>query len=103
MDVSAWLAKLGLERYTQLFRDNEIDADTLSTLTSEDLKDLGIELVGHRRKLLNAIESLRSGAGKHVGGLIPAPEAERRQLTVLFCDLVGSTMLSARLDPEDMR
>ena len=93
----------GAGALTQLFRDNEIDADTLSTLTSEDLKDLGIELVGHRRKLLNAVESLRSGAGKHVGGLIPAPEAERRQLTVLFCDLVGSTMLSARLDPEDMR
>src|SRR5512147_1106360 len=102
MDVSAWLAKLGLERYTQLFRDNEIDADTLTTLTSEDLKDLGIELVGHRRKLLNAIESLRLGA-KHVGGPIPPAEAERRQLSVLFCDLVGSTLLSARFDPEDMR
>ena len=62
MDVGAWLAKLGLGRYAQSFRDNEIGADILSTLTSEDLKDLGIELVGHRRKLLNAIESLRTGA-----------------------------------------
>ena len=114
MDVGAWLAKLGLERYAQAFRDNEIDADILSTLTSEDLDDLGIKLVGHRRKLLNAIESLPTGAGKHVGEPVSAPEAdgrqrieplraemaqrseaERRQLTVLFCDLVGSTMARA--------
>jgi predicted ATPase/class 3 adenylate cyclase len=120
MDVGAWLEKLGLERYEQAFRDNEIDADILSTLTSEDLDDLGIKLVGHRRKLLNAIESLSTGAGKHVGEPVCAPEAdgrqrieplraeaaqrsdaERRQLTVLFCDLVGSTALSTQLDPED--
>jgi hypothetical protein len=79
MDVGAWLEKLGLERYEQAFRDNEIDADILSTLTSEDLDDLGIKLVGHRRKLLNAIESLSTGAGKHVGEPACAPEADGRQ------------------------
>ena len=122
MDVGAWLATLGLERYAQSFRDNEIDADILSTLTSEDLEDLGIKLVGHRRKLLNAIESLRTEAGMHDSKPTSAPdadrqqriepvraevtqrsEAERRQLTILFCDLVGSTALSTRLDPEEMR
>ncbi len=103
MDVVAWLAKLGLECYAQSFRDNEIDADILSTLTSEDLKDLGVELVGHRRKLLNAIQSLPTHIETHAGEPISASEAERRHLTVFFCDLVGSTALSARLDPEDMR
>jgi predicted ATPase/class 3 adenylate cyclase len=122
VDVGAWLATLGLERYAQSFRDNEIDADILSTLTSEDLEDLGIKLVGHRRKLLNAIESLRTEAGMHDSKPASVPdadrqqrigpvraevtqrsEAERRQLTVLFCDLVGSTALSTRLDPEEMR
>ena len=95
-DVAGWLAGLGLERYAEAFAENAITAELLPTLTAADLRDLGIESVGHRRKLLNAI-----------AGLEPAPpsarrEAERRQLTVLFVDLVGSTVLSRQLDPEDM-
>jgi len=97
MDVSDWLRKLGLERYEAAFRDNEIDWEALPKLTAEDLKDLGVVLGGHRRKLLKAIAALREEP-------VPAaPVAERRQLTVMFCDLVGSTELAARLDPEDLR
>jgi class 3 adenylate cyclase len=108
MDVAAWLQGLGLERYVPAFRDNEIDWDALPKLSAEDLKDLGVVLGGHRRRLLDAIAAL--------GGAVPAAsataaprdapapaEAERRQLTVMFCDLVGSTALSSRLDPEDLR
>jgi len=110
MDVSAWLQRLGLGQYEAAFRDNEIDGEVLPTLTAEDLKELGIAALGHRRRLLTAIAEL---AGAPVGPspaavVVPAPPAptdvaERRQLTVMFCDLVGSTALSARLDPEDMR
>ena len=108
MDVAAWLEGLGLERYAPAFRDNEIDWDTLPKLTAEDLKDLGVVLRGHRRKLLNAIAAL-GAAVPAAAAMAAAPdalaraEAERRQLTVMFCDLVGSTPLSARLDPEDLR
>jgi class 3 adenylate cyclase len=107
MDVADWLRKLGLEQYESAFRANEIDADLLPRLTAEDLRDLGVGLVGHRRRLLDAIAALRTEIP-----IIepPAPrdspvraDAERRQLTVMFCDLVGSTALSARLDPEDLR
>ena len=106
MDVAAWLQDLGLERYVPAFRDNEIDWDALPRLTAQDLKDLGVVLGGHRRKLLDAIAAL--GAGAPDAGAVsrdaPAPaDAERRQLTVMFCDLVGSTALAARLDPEDLR
>jgi class 3 adenylate cyclase len=108
MDVAAWLQVLGLERYVPAFRDNEIDWDALPKLSAEDLKDLGVVLGGHRRRLLDAIAAL--GAAAPAASATPAPrdapapaEAERRQLTVMFCDLVGSTELSARLDPEDMR
>ena len=119
MDVGVWLQNLGLERYTDAFRENEVDAGTLSTLTNEDLKDLGISLVGHRRRILDAIATLNDGqAPASVSSTAPdleddkssaegapakAPDAERRQLTVMFVDLVGSTVLSGRLDPEDMR
>jgi class 3 adenylate cyclase len=113
MDVAAWLRGLGLEQYEPAFRDNGIDAAVLPKLTVEDLKDIGVTRVGDRRKLLDAIAALREGAlPSPVGeqplempGLAAAPssEAERRQLTVMFCDLVGSTALSARLDPEDLR
>src|SRR5215831_13176429 len=97
IDIADWLRKLGLERYEAAFRDNEIDWEALPKLTAEDLKDLGVVLGGHRRKLLKAIAALREGP-------VPtAPVAERRQLTVMFCDLVGSTELAARLDPEDLR
>src|SRR5215472_11330058 len=106
MDIGGWLRGLGLERYEPVFRDNDIEGDVLPSLTAEDLKDLGINSVGHRRRLLEAIASLnKSGIQAAImpvdGG--PATEAERRQLTVMFCDIVGSTELSARLDPEDLR
>ena len=113
MDIAAWLRDLGLERYEQAFQDNEIDAEILPTLTADDLKDLGILVIGHRRKLLNAIgaltnatehASMRSVPGSRSAEPTSRPtEAERRQLTVMFVDLVGSTALSTRLDPEEMR
>jgi class 3 adenylate cyclase len=108
MDVAAWLQDLGFERYVPAFRDNDIDAEVLLRLTADDLISIGVTSVGHRRKLLDAIASL----GMEVPAAVvtaPAPgapaqaEAERRQLTVMFCDLAGSTALSARLDPEDLR
>src|SRR5712692_5771895 len=130
VDIAAWLHSLGMQQYAAAFRDNAIDAAILPELTADDLKDLGVNLVGHRRKLLAAIAALRSNVGPvpdttaaaaPLGGSpLPNPplpglgpgitgegrvgaEAERRQLTVMFCDLVGSTALSARLDPEDLR
>ena len=118
MDVAAWLRGLGLEQYAQLFRDNDIDGEILCGMTAEDLKELGISSFGHRRKLLNAITALGGALGgepptrdmaQSATSATPAPippptiEAERRQLTVMFCDLVGSTALSARLDPEELR
>jgi class 3 adenylate cyclase len=111
VDVGTWLRELGLERYQQAFRENEIDAEILPKLTSDDLKDIGVTTVGHRRKLLEAIAALAEPASAPQAGpsapaeavpRVRAPEAERRQLTVLFCDLVGSTELAARLDPEDL-
>jgi class 3 adenylate cyclase/tetratricopeptide (TPR) repeat protein len=107
MDVSIWLWDLGLEDYAQAFRANHIDAEVLSQLTAEDLIALGITSIGHRRKLLAAIAALDHGRAPAAAERIAVParplEAERRQLTVLFCDLVGSTELAARLDPEDLR
>jgi class 3 adenylate cyclase len=102
VDVSAWLHGLGLQQYEQAFCDNEIDASVLPSLTAEDLKDLGVTLVGHRRRLLNAIGALDVEKPASADERAPAA-AERRQLTVMFCDLVGSTELSTRLDPEDLR
>src|SRR5208283_5838088 len=96
MDVGSWLRALGLGQYEAAFRDNDIDEAVLPKLTPDDLKDLGVAAVGHRRKLMSAIEALSAAPAS-------ADAAERRQLTVMFCDLVGSTALSARLDPEDMR
>ena len=108
MDVAAWLRGLGLERYEQAFRDNEVDWEVVPKLTSDDLREIGVAAVGHRRKLLDAIAALGAAVPAATvtpaSGDAPAPaEAERRQVTVLFCDLVGSTALSARLDPEDLR
>ena len=102
MDIAAWLHGLGLQRYEEAFRANEIDARILPRLTAEDLKDLGVNLVGHRRRLLDAIAALGTKEPAAADERAPAA-AERRQLTVMFCDLVGSTALSARLDPEDLR
>src|SRR5438270_11156428 len=103
MDVADWLRQLGLERYAAVFRENDITVAILPSLTAEDLKDLGITSVGHRRRLLEAITALREG-GKPAAvapgeDVPPVAEAERRQLTVMFCDLAASTELSARLDP----
>jgi class 3 adenylate cyclase/predicted ATPase len=107
MDVVAWLRALGLEQYAPAFRDNDVDGEVLPALTSDDLISIGVTSVGHRRKLLAAIASL---AAPPAGTVMEAPrdapataDAERRQLTVMFCDLVGSTKLSSRLDPEDLR
>jgi class 3 adenylate cyclase/predicted ATPase len=97
VDIAGWLHSLGMQQYAAAFRDNAIDTAILPELTAEDLKDLGVSLVGHRRKLLAAIAALRSEPVR------ATPVAERRQLTVMFCDLVGSTKLAARLDPEDLR
>jgi class 3 adenylate cyclase len=103
VDIAKWLYDLGLQQYEPAFRDNAIDAAVLPELTVDDLKELGVSLVGHRRKLLAAIAELRSDTGPVPGTAVAALTAERRQLTVMFCDLVGSTALSARLDPEDLR
>src|SRR5437667_7631925 len=108
MDIAEWLRKLGLEQYEPGFRANEVDASLLPSLTAEDLKDLGVTLVGHRRRLLDAIAALGAEApAAPVSAVAPdtpaSAEAERRQLTVMFCDLVGSTPLSTRHDPEDLR
>jgi class 3 adenylate cyclase/tetratricopeptide (TPR) repeat protein/tRNA A37 threonylcarbamoyladenosine biosynthesis protein TsaE len=105
MDIGGWLRGLGLERYEAAFRENEIDDTVLLSLTAEDLKDLGVGIVGHRRKLLDAITALRGDVNtkvSHPDGL-SKDAAERRQVTVMFSDLVGSTALSARMDPEDLR
>jgi class 3 adenylate cyclase/predicted ATPase len=114
MDLGGWLRRLGLEQYEAAFRENEIDETILPKLTAEDLKDLGVSIVGHRRKLLDAIAALPAdGAAKPSSaneastswssGVGPEDRAERRQVTVMFSDLVGSTALSARMDPEDLR
>jgi hypothetical protein len=107
MDISTWLRGLGLERHEQAFRENAIDEAILPKLTAEDLKDLGVTAVGHRRILLDAIAALRletcRDTAEPFGSGGKSPEAERRQLTVMFVDLVGSTALSARLDPEELR
>jgi class 3 adenylate cyclase/predicted ATPase len=109
MDIAVWLRKLGLDQYEPTFRANEIDERVLPNLTAEDLKDLGVTLVGHRRRLLDAIAAL--GAETPIARAVTAASldvpaqagAERRQLTVMFCDLVGSTEFAARFDPEDLR
>ena len=117
MDIGAWLRGLGLGQYEQAFRDNEIDAQVLPRLTAEDLKDLDVTVIGHRRKLLDAIGTLRAGGeappawgaetdtfpAPSLAVAAPVAQAERRQLTVMFVDLVGSTALAGRLDPEEMR
>ena len=115
MDVGVWLGNLGLGQYEAAFRDNEIDGAVLPKLTLDDLKDLGVAVVGHRRKIMSAIEELNIASVAHAAAMKPrqtqAPSsvvagsdgAERRPITVMFCDLVGSTSLAARLDAEDWR
>jgi class 3 adenylate cyclase len=103
--IDEWLASIGLSEYAQRFADNAIDLSVICDLTEQDLKDLGV-LLGHRRKILRAIAELDGAAPaltEAASEPVPRDEAERRHLTVMICDLVGSTALSARLDPEDMR
>jgi class 3 adenylate cyclase/predicted ATPase len=106
LDIDDWLRRIGLEQYAQTFRDNAIDADVLRDLTDDHLRELGLPL-GARLKLLRAVATLGTSEQPPVSPEItptaPRTDAERRQLTIMFCDLVGSTTLSARLDPEDMR
>ena len=114
MDVVVWLRSFGLGKYEAAFRENEIDETVLPSLTHETLKELGVTAVGHRLKLLDAIAALRgdttaqgTSAEPTTTSTAPSPSsedrAERRQVTVMFSDLVGSTALSARMDPEDLR
>src|SRR6516162_2822726 len=122
MDIGGWLRSLGLERYEAAFRDNNIGSDILPKLTADDLKDLGVVLVGDRRRLLEAIAGLRSevdAAAASRATPVPLPVSpsvssskapppleaagERRHITVIFCDLVDSTGISAKLDAEEWR
>ena len=110
MEIAEWLHSLGLGQYAPAFAENAVQWDVLPKLTGDDLKDIGVVAVGDRRRLLEAIALLRENPPAVSPQLLAEPvrppnanEAERRQLTVMFCDLVGSTALSARLDPEDLR
>jgi hypothetical protein len=113
MDIVVWLRSLGLGKYEALFSEN-IDETVLLTLTAEDLKELGVTSFGHRHKILDAIAALCNDAPAQgpssdlktapaAASVSPEDRAERRQVTVMFSDLVGSTTLSARMDPEDLR
>ncbi len=116
MDIANWLRALDLERYEATFRENDVTAQLLPRLTSDDLKDLGITSVGHRRQLQDAIAALRleqappgdlaqisAAPATTLTGHFAEIPGERRQITVMFCDLVGSTALSEKLDPEELR
>jgi hypothetical protein len=116
MHVGTWLQRIGLSQYEQAFAEHAIDASILAKLTEQDLKDLGVILIGHRRKLLDAIAALPGLAtstaapaeslvtqGVPAGIMLSMATAERRQLTIMFYDLVGSTALSTKIDPEELR
>ena len=110
MDIDGWLRVIGLPQYAELFRANDIDGELLGRLTNDDLKDIGVASFGHRKKLLEAISELGGAAMTTPASptaQIPAAAAEaageRRYLTVMFCDLVGSTGISAQLDAEEWR
>lgn len=103
IDVPKLLAKLGLDQYAPNFIDNDIDAHLLPQLTNDDLKEIGIDSLGHRKSILNAIELLDHEVPASTASIKPKGKAERRQLTVMFCDLVGSTELSSKMDPEEFR
>jgi hypothetical protein len=112
MNVADWLCNLGMGRYTAAFHADGITAEVLRHLTADDLKDLGVTSIGHRRVILRAIAAMRGAAPFDEPGQAHPEErgvehalgtiAERRQLSVMFCDLAGSTALSSRLDPEDL-
>jgi class 3 adenylate cyclase/predicted ATPase len=105
-EIAAWLGRLGLRQYAQRFAENEIDVAVLPHLTDQDLRDIGVPL-GHRRKILAAIREPAAQTASETVAALEAPKtweaAERRQVTVMFADLVGSTELSVRMDPEDLR
>jgi hypothetical protein len=110
--IADWLEKLGMSEYAQRFDENDIDFTILSDLTDQDLEKIGVASLGHRRKLLRAIAELSSvervtppvtTEGAAPVAAQPRDAAERRQVTVMFSDLVGSTALSARIYPEDLR
>ena len=108
MDVAGWLRGLGLDQYAANFRENKIDADVLPQLTADDLNDIGVTAVGDRRRLLDAIAALAVAAPAETPRQPHAAKSvrsavERRQITVMFADLVDSTGLAARLDPEDLK
>jgi class 3 adenylate cyclase len=114
MDIVVWLRSLGLGKYEAAFRQNDIDEAVLPSLTHENLKELGVASFGHRVKLLDAIAALHgdgsdktpsvdAATASSTTSAHPEDRAERRQVTVMFSDLVGSTALSARMDPEDLR
>jgi class 3 adenylate cyclase/predicted ATPase len=106
-----WLGELGLSQYAQCFADNDIDFGILEELTDQDLEKIGVVSLGHRRRILKAVAELEDPNQSANAGAVDAPpddarpqdSAERRQVTVMFSDLVGSTQLCTRLDPEDMR
>jgi class 3 adenylate cyclase len=108
--IEAWLLELGLSQYSDVFQHNDIGPDLLESLTDQDLRDLGVQSLGHRKKLLKGIAEL-SRTGSAMAQTVPQStseesfraDAERRQLTVMFCDLVGSTELATKLDPEQLR
>src|SRR5215469_9533337 len=108
--IADWLTQLGMHEYTQRFAENDIDFDILTDLTDHDLEKIGVTSVGHRRKLLRAIANLKCVVTPAIpAAAVPlatpraADAAELRQITVMFSDLVGSTALSVRMDPEDLR
>ena len=101
-DLQHWLEKIGLAQYADLFAKNDIDWEILPDLAEHDLEKLGVSL-GHRKRLIKAIRASYTSAQAHPPTPTASASAERRHLTVLLCDLVGSTSLSARLDPEDLR
>src|SRR5215831_1894369 len=110
--IADWLEKLGMSEYAQRFTENDIDVEVLSELTDNDFDRLGVS-IGHRRKIMRAIREFasspvsaateRPGSGTTATQAAPRDAAERRQVTVMFSDLIGSTALSARMDPEDLR
>src|ERR1700733_2917613 len=110
--IADWLEKLGISEYAQRFAENDIDVEVLSELTDSDFDRLGVS-IGHRRKMMRAIKELASSpvsSGREPPVSVvtdtqaaPRDTAERRQVTVMFSDVVGSTALSARMDPEDLR
>jgi SAM domain (Sterile alpha motif) len=107
LDIDGWLRSIGLGQYSEIIRANDIDGQLLCRLTNDDLKDIGVASFGHRKKLLEAIAQLAGAVPALQQPALIEPKAqdaaERRQVTVMFSDLVGSTALSARMDPEDLR